>query len=218
MVQGRLPYRLYIFDFDGTLADTCGAVVATYNATLRMLELPEQPAAHIVNLMGLPLGTTFERVGVPDAMVDGAVKEYRRLFPTTGTPLVSPFEGVPETLARLRERGATLTVASSRGRDSLRNLLELLGLANHFVLALGEEDVTQKKPEPEAVLRILEARGAAPEEALVVGDTVYDLQMGRAAGCATCGVTYGSHPAEELRPLVSRPEYLLGRFDALLEL
>jgi phosphoglycolate phosphatase len=218
MEPARPRYPLYIFDFDGTLADTRGAVVATYNATLRALGLDEQPPARIAHLMGLPLGTTFERVGVPEAAVAQAVAEYRRLFPTTGTPLVAPFEGVRETLAHLQEAGAVLSVASSRGRDSLRALLDGLRLSDSFRLVLGEEDVERKKPEPEAVLRTLDALGFDRDEAVVVGDTVYDLQMGRAAGCATCGVTYGSHSAEALLPLVSGPAYLLTRFDALLAL
>lgn len=211
-------YQLYILDFDGTLADTRAAVVATYNATLRALDLPEQPATRIVSLMGLPLGSTFERVGVPADRVAAAVQTYRLSFPTTGTPLVTLFDGVAETLARLEQAGAVLSVASSRGRDSLRDLLTRLGLHRHFRLVLGEEDVTRNKPEPEAVHRILEAFHVLPDQAVMVGDTAYDLEMGRAAGCATCGVTYGSHPPEQLRPLVSDPAHLLSAFSGLLRL
>lgn len=218
MARAAPRYRLYIFDFDGTLADTRAAVVATYNETLRALGLPAQPAERIAALMGLPLGITFERVGVAADRVPSAVETYRRLFPTTGTPLVAPFAGVGETLARLEDAGAVLSVASSRGRDSLRALLTRLGLQDRFRMVLGEEDVARKKPEPEAVHRTLEALGVTATEAVVVGDTVYDLQMGRAAGCATCGVTYGSHPAEDLRPLITDPSHLLNAFDGLLRL
>jgi phosphoglycolate phosphatase len=218
MAPARPRYRLYIFDFDGTLADSRAAVVATYNATLGAIGLAPQPPERIAALMGLPLGTTFERVGVPADGVPAAVAEYRRLFPSTGTPLVTAFEGVGETLTRLEDAGAALTVASSRGRDSLRALLDHLGLACYFRLVLGEEDVVRKKPEPEAVHRTLEALAVGAGEAVMVGDTTYDLEMGRAAGCATCGVTYGSHPAHVLRPLVSEPSHLLSRLDDILTL
>ncbi|MFW6052226.1 MAG: HAD family hydrolase [Myxococcota bacterium] len=211
-------YPLYVFDFDGTLADTRGAVVATYLQTLAALGLPPVEPAQIVALMGLPLGTTFERVGVPPSRVPAAVGEYRRRFKTVGTPLVALFDGVRETLLQLREGGSRLAVASSRGRDSLRTLLAHLGIAEHFQIVIGEEDVVRKKPEPEAVARILEHLDVPPFAGVVVGDTVFDLEMGRAAGCATCGVTYGSHAADQLAPFVTDPRHLLDRFDGLLEL
>lgn len=211
-------YPLFVFDFDGTLADTRRAVVTTYNETLAALGLPLADPARITSLMGLPLGTTFEHVGVPADRVGQAVVEYRRRFPTVGTPLVTLFAGVADTLRHLRARGSRLTVASSRGRTSLRALLSHLDIAELFDVVVGEEDVVRKKPEPEAVLHILRTTGATADETLVVGDTVYDLEMGRSAGCATCGVTYGSHPTAQLAPLVSHPSYLIGRFDGLLGL
>lgn len=211
-------YALYVFDFDGTLADTRAAVVTTYDATLRALGLPPEDPDRIASLMGLPLGTTFERVGVPAARVPEAVHDYRQRFETVGTPLVRLFEGVLDTLDQLRERGVPMAVASSRGRVSLHALLAHLGLDDRFRMVIGEEDVVRKKPEPEAVLRILEATGANASRTVVVGDTVYDLEMGRAAGCATCAVTHGSHTAEQLAPLATDPRHVLASFEDLLAL
>lgn len=211
-------YRLYVFDFDGTLADSRRAVVATYLATLAALDLPIVEPEPFARLMGLPLSTTFERAGMPPELVQPAVEEYRRQFPTVGLPLVEPFSGVLETLAELRRLGAELAVASSRGRCSLHDLLAQLGIADLFGAVVAEEDAAEKKPAPGPVREVFSRLGRGPEGTVVVGDTVYDLEMGRAAGCATCGVTYGSHEAEELAAWVTDRSHLLDRFEDVLGL
>lgn len=211
-------YRLYVFDFDGTLADSRRAVVATYRATLAALGLPTVEPERFARLMGLPLSTTFERVGLPREMVRPAVEEYRRQFVTVGVPLVEPFSGVLETLAALRGLGAELAVASSRGRSSLHGLLARLRIAELFGTVVAEEDAIEKKPAPGPVREVLSRLGRSPEGTVVVGDTVYDLEMGKAAGCATCGVTYGSHGAEELAAWVTDRSHLLDRFEDVLGL
>ena len=83
----------------------------------------------------------------------------------------------------------------------------------HYV---AEDDVAEKKPHPEAVHRILHTTMARPEHALVVGDTSFDILMGRAAGCATCGVSYGNHSHQEL--LEAGAGCIVGSFGDLLDM
>ena len=81
---------------------------------------------------------------------------------------------------------------------------------------LGAEDVSQAKPNPEPVLNTLEKFGCSPDEALVVGDTWYDIEMGRRAGVRTCGVTYGNGTREEL--LNAGADFLIDDFGNLMSL
>lgn len=188
-----------VFDFDGTLADTRPAILATVRATLVELGLPPVPDDRVQPLIGLPLAETFSRAaGIADrTALERAVEIYRRLF-VEAAHAVRLFPGVAEVLARLHAGGVTMGVASSHGHESLDRLVRMLGLERYFRVVCGEEDAAAPKPAPDLVLRVLESLGVCSSEALVVGDTSYDILMGINAGCRTCGVTYGNHSRERL--------------------
>ena len=124
---------------------------------------------------------------------------YRRIFnENNAVYTIPPFPNVLETLHLLSKKSYTLTIASSRSRWSLMEFIENMNLQEHISYVLGADDVVQAKPHPEPVLKTLEKFGCTPDEALVVGDTWYDIEMGRRAGVRTCGVTYGNGTREEL--------------------
>jgi phosphoglycolate phosphatase len=204
--------ELVAFDFDGTLADTRAAIVATALQTLRELELGPVPEALFVTLIGLPLREAFLGAGVHDAAADACCDRYRACFPAHAGR-IALFPAVRECLAELSAGGVSMGIVSSRGRASLHALVERLEIGAHFRAVLGDEDAVQKKPGPELVLKLAESVGVSPDRVLVVGDTTYDIEMGHAAGARTCAVTYGSHDRERL--LRVRPTYQL---DSLAEL
>ena len=107
-----------------------------------------------------------------------------------------------------------MTLASSRIRKSLVDFVHTMHLENTFTYILGADDVTHAKPHPEPVLRTLEAFHCPPEEALVVGDTIYDIEMGRRAGAHTCGVTYGNGTRQELQD--AKADFLIDDFQEIL--
>ena len=111
---------------------------------------------------------------------------------------VQLYPNVIETLAALKERGLVLTIASSRSNASLNAYIENLGLAPLISYVLGGNDVQEGKPHPEAVNRTLRELCFHPDEAIVVGDTIFDIHMGRNAGTRTCGVTFGNGTRESL--------------------
>jgi phosphoglycolate phosphatase len=209
-------YSVYVFDFDGTLADSREAIVSTVDATLRAMALPAVPAAAVVALIGQPLPAVFVRLGVPAARVDEAATTYRALFSDEGERRVKLFAAAESVLSALEARGVFLAVASNRGRVSLDSLLARLAIAARFRVVLGEKDVANPKPHPEAVHKILAAAGARPEHALVIGDTTYDLEMGAAAGVATCAVTWGSHGRDQLA--ACRPTHVVDELASVLAL
>ncbi|MCL6429826.1 MAG: HAD family hydrolase [Anaerolineae bacterium] len=110
--------------------------------------------------------------------------------------------GVPELLADLSARGLKLAIATTDRRWRTEASLSALGIGQHFAACIGAEDVSRGKPAPDMVLAACQRLACRPEEAIVVGDSPADLQMGRAAGVAACiGVTTGLNGADRLAAL-----------------
>lgn len=206
-----------IFDFDGTLADTTEGIVRCTLATLSEMGLPVSTPERIRATIGLPLRECFERgTDTPRAHLDEACAVYRRLFDKVATPRFTLFPGVPETLAHLQDCGLRLSIATSRSGASLRQLVVHLGIADFFCELAATEDVVHPKPAPDLALLLLGRLGARAEETVVIGDTVFDLQMGRDAGCRTCGVTFGNQDRTQLR--TASPDWIIDDFRALADL
>ena len=192
--------KLIILDFDGTLADTRGLIVKTMQQTLDALGLLPRTDDQCAAMIGLPLKQAFTYLlPMTDEMGEQCVETYRRIFNENNVLYVIPtFPNVLETLHQLHKQGYTLTIASSRSHRSLNEFVNDMHLNELIPYVLGAEDVVRAKPHPDPVLQTLEAFGCKPEDAWVVGDTWYDIEMGRKAGVRTCGVTYGNGSCEEL--------------------
>lgn len=200
-----------IFDFDGTLADTAKGIVATEQEMLRHLGLPMVTEEQMCSAIGLPLAESL-RMGasVPDEMLETAVKLYRELFFDYAPQHIEVFDGVKETLEWLAGRGIEMAIATSRGRNSLGKILEVHGLSGYFNERVTADDGIKAKPAPDMVLALLERMGRRSDETLVVGDTTFDIDMGKGAGCRTLGVSYGNHSAEMLA--TSSPDWISDDF------
>ena len=210
--------KLIILDFDGTLADTRGLIVKTMQQTIASLGLDSRTDDECASMIGLPLKQAFtDLIPMTDAMGDQCVDTYRRIFSENNAVYTIPaFPNVLETLRLLSQKGYTLTIASSRIRRSLMEFVVGMDLEEVISYVLGADDVSQAKPNPEPVLKTLEKFGCSPDEALVVGDTWYDIEMGRRAGVRTCGVTYGNGTREEL--LNAGADFLIDDFGNLMSL
>lgn len=209
--------KLLIFDFDGTLADTGAVILQTTAQTLARLKLPLPPEASLKKWIGLPLAEIFANAcdTRDEELISEAVKIYRARFPENcGT--VKLYPGVRQGLDKLRRAGMMLALASSRERNSLLSLTNLLGITNDFNVIAGEQDVIRHKPEPDIVNFVLKATNITPDCAMFIGDTVFDIAAGRAAGVKTCGVTYGNHKRERL--LAAGADYVINEFPGLLPL
>jgi HAD superfamily hydrolase (TIGR01509 family) len=208
--------KILILDFDGTLGDTVRVIVQTMQATIRELGLPARTDRECASMIGLRL-VDIPSVLFPECDLDGEVyaQTYRRLFHIYNIEgAVVLYPNVIETLAELKNRGYILTIASSRSRASLNNYINDLGISPIISYVLGADDVVEGKPNPEPVIRTLEHFGFKPEEAIVVGDTVFDVEMGLNAGTKTCGVTYGNGSRES----ISAADWIIDDFAQLLEI
>lgn len=194
--------KIIILDFDGTLGDTASVIINTMQATIRELGLKSRTNEQCAAMIGLRL------VEIPAELYPGCnidpelfASTYRRLFNNYNTQgAVKLYPGVYKTLQTLKEQGLTLTIASSRSHASLDQYVRELGLSSIISLVLGADDVKEGKPQPEAIFKTLEKFGFSADQALMVGDSIFDIRMGINAGTRTCGVSYGNGTRESLSP------------------
>lgn len=207
--------KTLILDFDGTLGDSRSLIVDTMQATMAELGLPVCEAGKCAGMIGLPLRESFMRlIPMDDETGKRCEAVYTKLFMKNNVPgTVSMFPGVGETIMRLHSMGYTVTIASSRGRDSLVGFVSEMGLEPYVSHIVSANDVEHSKPSPDMVLKILELTGTSKENALVVGDALYDIQMAHNAGVKACGVTYGNGTLEELADV----DYIIDSFDRLAD-
>ena len=193
--------KLVIFDFDGTLVDTRRLVVTTMRDVLAELGLPVAEEAQCLATIGMPLRQCYSRLvsWLTAEQLDECYDAHQRLFDKNmQTICPTLFPNVETTLKSLKKNDVLLSVASSRSTHSLHDLSHRLGLDIYFDFMVGAHDVEHHKPHPEAVIKTLASLEVDKDNALVVGDTVLDIAMGRDAGVTTCGVTYGVGKKEEL--------------------
>ena len=208
--------KLIIFDFDGTLGDTRRNIILTLQQTMQALGLEVRDEATCGATIGLRLEDGFRKLypDLDDTGIATCAGTYRSLFDENKKTLVPAlFPGVVETLTELQRRGLTMTIATSRSSRSLQEFLTDMGIADFMSYVVSGDMVQKGKPDPEPVLKTLAALGVDASEALVVGDMPVDILMGRGAGAATCGVTWGNATREELA--TSGADFILDRMSDL---
>jgi phosphoglycolate phosphatase len=185
--------------------DSVATIVACTRATLRDLDLdaggsPEELSeARIRSTIGLGLRETVEalRPGCGEELFGRIIERFRHHWFGTYRDLPLLFAGVAEMLAELASRGYLLAVATGKSRRGLDHALGQTGVGSHFH-ATRTADEAYSKPHPQMLFDVCAAVGVEPHEALMIGDTTFDLEMARNAGAAGLGVLSGSHGRDEL--------------------
>ena len=211
--------KLVIFDFDGTLADTKENIILTFQMTMKELGVEIKSRQECAATIGLTLEDAF-KVLYPGMAAEKYIllrDTYRRIFKENRKILVPGlFPEVMETLEELRRRGYLMSIASSRQSPSLQSFLEDMKIAHLFEYAVGGDNVEHPKPAPDAVLQILRHYNLSAEEAFVVGDMPFDINMAVNAGVKSCGVTWGNADAAQLKE--SGANYVIDKMSQLLEI
>jgi phosphoglycolate phosphatase len=203
-----------IFDFDGTLTDSRRDIAGAQLQALRALGFDGYREEEVYRLIGKPLQETFARL-LPREYHDRipeAIAFYAEYYPPRALETTILFPGVRETLEALKTRGHRLAVASTKKGIGILRATEHFGITGLFDRLQGSEGIAFK-PSPDVIQAVLENQGWRPEETLMVGDTDADILAGKAAGVATCAVTYGALTAEELRAL--HPDFVITTFTEL---
>ena len=194
-----VPYKLVVFDWDGTLMDSLSRIVYSMQAAAQDLGLEIRSASQVHDIIGLALDLAIARL-YPDLSQEGIGQMHQRYayHYIEGDHTPSPFYvGVPELLQRLYDSQVLLSVATGKSRKGLDRVMK-----GHQVESLFHStrcaDETRSKPEPDMLLEILDYHGIRPNEAVMVGDTEFDLEMARRAGVDGVGVTWGAHERSRL--------------------
>lgn len=192
-------HELIIFDWDGTLMDSIAKIVRCFNAALEDAGVAGPGEDAIRHVIGLGLGEAVaELLPAADAATCGEVVErYRQHFLHLDQTGMELFPGVRAGLEDLAAQGYLLAIATGKARRGLERVLRDTGTA-HLFCATRCADEAFSKPHPKMLEDILEQTGFTAGQALMVGDTTYDMQMARHAGMDGLAVTYGVHGRELL--------------------
>ncbi len=191
--------ELVIFDWDGTLMDSVGRIVSCMQKAATECRLREPCRDDVLDIIGLSLPVAMERLHPMAAANDIAllIASYSDLYKSrdkTPSPL---FDGVDAMLKELHRSGKKLAVATGKSRSGLERVLNETDLGSLFIARRGADEALSK-PNPLMLTQILQELSLSPEQAVMVGDSVHDLDMANNLGMQSIGVTWGVNHADLL--------------------
>ena len=197
-------FDLLVFDWDGTLLDSTGAIVDAVQAACRDLGQPEPSDEHARQVIGLGLADALRHSvpGLSEDQFPQMVERYKHHYLARDHEL-RLFDGIRELLAQLHASGFLLAVATGKSRKGLDRSLAHSGLGVYFSASRCADECFSK-PHPQMLDELIEQFAVSPERTLMIGDTTHDLQMAINAGVAGLAVDYGAHSApalDALKPL-----------------
>ena len=211
--------RLALFDLDGTLTNTLESMTYSVNLTLEEMGLSkitkDQCRLFVGNGARVLMEKSLKAVGDTDASrIEEGMEIYGRIFDRNCTYHVTPYEGIPEMLKALKDKGIHLAVLSNKpDRQTVKVVKAIFG-EELFDYAQGQKEGIRRKPEPDGVWYLMEQMHVSKEECLYIGDSEVDAATGRNAGLKTIGVLWGFRDRKTLETagaddLIDRPDELL---------
>ena len=208
-----------IFDLDGTIGNTLDSMVYSVNLTLKEMNLSEISKEQCREFVGNGARVLMEKAldasGNPGATrIEEGMQIYGRIFDENCTYHVTPYEGIPEMLKALKDKGIHLAVLSNKpDRQTVKVVKAIFG-EELFDYAQGQKEGIRRKPEPDGVWYLMEQMHVSKEECLYIGDSEVDAATGRNAGLKTIGVLWGFRDRKTLETagaddLIDRPDELL---------
>jgi phosphoglycolate phosphatase len=180
-----------LLDLDGTLVDPAAGLVASFQRGLVAAGVAVLPAAELDYIIGPPLRMTFPRAGVPDDRVEIAISAYRKYYSAGAMFEAHIYTGIPDALATLKARGHVLHVATSKPHVFAKPILKHFGLADNFDSIHGAELDGRRDAKADVIAYLLAQQSIDPGDALMIGDTPYDVVGAQRHGIATIGVAWG---------------------------
>lgn len=210
------PYELIIFDWDGTLMDSENKIIRCFQKATADVGVDYPGDGAVRNIIGLGLKESLD-VLLPDQgqrIRKQLVERYRVHFLEQDRTEMPLFEGVESGLDDLLDLGYMLAIATGKARRGLVKVLDETGLHDRFTVTRCSDEAISK-PHPRMVHDILEETGIEAAKSIVVGDTVYDIQMAHNADTDALAVCYGAHERERL--LTERPVDCVTDFQGVVD-
>lgn len=193
------PYKLVIFDWDGTIMDSISHIVDCIQGAARSNQMVPPDEQSIKDIIGMSLPNAFEtlfNLNFSDRYEDFR-ESYKQQYHQHQEAHLPLFDGVPELLTRLTEESKKLAVATGKGRPGLDKIMNAHNLG-HFFEFSRTSDEAQSKPSPDMLHQILDYFKVKASDAIMIGDSVHDLNMAKQAGMDRIGVSFGAHKREQL--------------------
>ena len=185
--------RVFVFDMDGTILHTLPDLTVVTNRAMERMGYPLHTQEEVLTYVGNGAARLVSQACPPDVSDEDrarTLKLWQQIYLDYGNDLTEPFPGIEETLRALRERGIKTAVLSNKFDAAVQELAEQY-LPGLFDIARGEIPPTPRKPDPTALLQVIEQLGATPAETAYVGDTSVDYEVAHNAGTMAIGVSWG---------------------------
>ena len=204
-----------VFDFDGVLVDTGVDIANAANFMLHSLGLEEQPIDRIISYIGggaepLVRKCLSDQV---ETLYDQGLAIFKKRYAENYFVETKLYPGAQQVLEHYARMHKNMGIATNKVGRLTQGILNGLSINQYFPVIIGPESITHRKPDPEAVLKVLEYFGTPPGQALMIGDTPEDLLAGKSAGTLTCGVTYGFGSIESVES--AEPDFILNDLSEL---
>jgi pyrophosphatase PpaX len=203
--------KAILFDLDGTLINTNNLIHQSFKHAFKTYLNKEIEDKEIVRFFGMPLEKAMLSFG--EEHVKGLVKAFRGFNETMHDELAKSYDGVEEALKLFKEMDLKLGIVTSKRQIMAHRSLRLINIFDLMDIIICPEDTDKHKPDPDPIFKACDALEIKPEEVIMVGDSIYDIQCGINAGSKTCAVAYTEFSIDEIKAL--NPEYIV---DNLMEL
>ncbi len=211
-----MTIRIVLFDLDGTLLDTNELIIESFQYTSQKYFKREMPRERIIKSFGEILQKTMEQEF--GAYAEEALKTYRDYQREKFYEYITIHSGVRESLQKLQEKGYRMGVVTSRLKRSALDGLKHFDIYRYFECVISADDTDRHKPDPKPVFMALEKMGGKPEEAVLIGDSPFDILCGKNAGILSVAAGWSALPRELY--MQHEPDYVvesMEEFVALLE-
>lgn len=218
-INSDYNFKLMIFDFDGTLVESAPGILATANAMAAHYGMKKFTLKQVQAAVGTGLDNFIEDM-FPDVIkkvsTDKLIKQYRRLYDINYKKGLKMFKGVKETLKELKSKGIKLAIVSNKLSQYVKGINEELGIDGYFDIILGSESVPKRKPHPYPLNLLMKKYKIDKSQTLMIGDSQFDVEAGKRAGCFTFFLTYGYADLKVVNKL--NPDFKSPRFSDIKKL
>ncbi len=209
-----------IFDFDGTVMDTNKVIIESWQHTYNTLAGHDGDMEYILATFGEPLEYSLKNA-FPDVPTEKSLEIYRSFHRENFGSMIEVFPGVRKLLEEVKTRGYKTGIATSRVRFTLHQGLQQYDIEKYFDALVSAEDVTEHKPAPETLLKVLDMLESKPEKAVMLGDTMPDILCARNAGVKSVLVAWtASLQGKRIEDFAEgeAPDYIIERPEDLFEI